>query len=335
MEKLQEVVQAARKTAAVADLTERGKFRVVGSERKSWFHGMTSNTVNDLEPGAGNYGTILTDRGKVVSDYRLIVRPGFLLFDVEPSLREKVFGHLNRFLISEDAELQDVTEQWGLLHLFGPAAGDLLRQVFGVTAPPIDPYSSIERGEWIISRINRFGEWGYDLWLPPAASASVLERLHNAGVPQAEEPALEVLRLESGIPRCTVDFDENIIPLEAQLHHAISYKKGCYVGQEIVARMHFRGHPNKLLVGLRLPVQEPPEPLTDLYADPKAERRSGWITSAAYSPTLGCVVGLGYVRVQLAEPGNQLLWRREGDAVPVEVVATPLLGENEMIPEPD
>lgn len=296
---------AARNGAALFDLSNRGKLKVVGRERAEWLHGMVSNDVVGLKPGQGNYGTVLTDRGKALGDYRLLVCADCLRFDTEPGVETALAERLNRFIISEDAEVVDETAEWQIWGVAGPRSKEVLEKAFGEEAPSVPLYGSFCVGGGFASRQNRTGEHGYDVWLPPSEAEAAVQRMEKAGAKRIGASALETLRIEAGVARYGVDFDENIIPLEAQLGHAIHWEKGCYVGQEIIARMHYRGHPNKLLVSLRFGKGPAPSAGIDLFREAGDSKRSGWITSAAYSPSLDAWIGLGYVRAKMAEIGTE------------------------------
>ncbi len=305
---------AARNEAALFDLSNRGKLKVVGRERAEWLHGMVSNDVVGLKPGQGNYGTVLTDRGKALGDYRLIVGADALRLDTEPGIEKALMERLNRFIISEDAEIVDETEDWRLWGIAGPRSKEIVEKAFGEEAPPVSLYGSFCVGDGFAARQNRTGEHGYDLWLRPSEAEAAVRRMEEAGAVKIGAEALETLRIEAGVARYGVDFDENIIPLEAQLGHAIHWEKGCYLGQEIIARMHYRGHPNKLLVSLRFGEGPAPSAGIDLFREADDKKRSGWITSAAYSPPLEAWIGLGYVRAKMSEIGTEYAIRlADGD----------------------
>ena len=317
-----DAVRAARTGAALFDLSDRGKLKIVGRDRAEWLHGMVSNDVSGLEPGEGNYGTILTDRGKVLSDYRLLVCGDGLRLDTEPGAQTALIDRLNRFIISEDAEIVDETAEKRIWGVAGPRSKAVLEEAFGSAVPEVPLYGSFCVGAGFAARQNRAGELGYDIWVPASEGGEAGRRLEEAGARRIDGAALETLRIEAGIARYGVDFDESVIPLEAQLGHAIHWEKGCYVGQEIVARMHYRGHPNKLLVGLRFGEGPAPAVGADLYREAGDAKRSGWVTSAAHSPTLGAWIGLGYVRAKMSDLGTEYALRLESGGVQEAVVSS-------------
>jgi len=328
-ERIAREVNAVRTSVGYADLSNRGKLRITGRERATWLHNIVSNMVEKLAVGDGNYGTFLTDRGKMVGDFRLLVRDDCLLLDTEPELADSLPAAMDRFLISEDAEIHRDHDRWTLLGLMGPQSAEWVSRALVIDVPGLALYGSIEAERdgtrVVVSRQNRAGETGYDLWLDPSLAAKVRDMLSTAGVTEIGSDALEVLRIEAGIARYGADTHDDIIPLEARLDHAIHYEKGCYIGQEIIARMHYRGHPNKLLICLRFDGGVVPEPLTDIYPEPGAEKRNGWVTSTTYSPTLDAVIGLGYVRAQQAITGARFVVKVGDDWVGVELSEKPFI----------
>lgn len=323
-----EQVAAVRQSVGVFDLSGRGKLRVTGSERATWLHGMVSNDVEGAPVGRGNYGTVLTDRGKMLADYNLAVRETDLLLDTEPEIGVALAERLDRFLISEDAEIRDESPVWSLFGVAGPDAASHLATALSVDVADLDEHASMviaaAFGEVTVVCRNRTGERGYDVWVGADAGPTVWAALTRDEVAVVGADALNVLRVEAGIARYGSDTDEDIIPLEAGLYHAIDWEKGCYIGQEIVARMHYRGHPNKLLVGLRFDGSPDVAARAGLSgaSDDADAKAKGFVTSVVHSPTLNATIGLGYARTELAEPGSRV---RAGDGVHAEVVAIPFV----------
>ncbi|MDA1192078.1 MAG: hypothetical protein O3A46_10390 [Candidatus Poribacteria bacterium] len=327
-------VAAVRRSVGVADLSGRGKIAVTGGERAQWLHNITSNHVDSLQVGRGNYGMVLTDRGKIVSDYRLIVREDALLLDVEASAVQPLLNHVWKFLIAEDAKATNVTGEWAMFGVFGKDAAGFLEARLGVENLPQQLYRSIQVDDTIIVRMNRVGEPGFDVLVPSDRKEDVWHRLSANDATVVGDDALETLRIEAGIPRFGADIHDDIIPLEARLFHGIDFYKGCYLGQEIVARMHYRGHPNKLMMNLRFDGEIVPAVGTDIFPDADAEKRIGWITSATHSPSLDAPVGLGYIRARDVKPDARFIARDERGNIGVEISAKPFVGENEFIDAP-
>lgn len=293
--------QAARTSAVLVDRSYRELLRVTGEDRVSFLHGMVTNDVQGLSAGQTTYAALLTAKGAMVADARLWRREEDVLLDVEPGHGAKVRDALDKYLISEDAELHDATGEFGLLSLFGPRAGEV---VSPVAVGRFEARELAGAQVWVTGSALT-GLPGVDVLVPVAQLGAVYEALLRAGdgvgLREAGFEALEILRVEAGVPRYAADMDDKTIPLEANLEHALHYKKGCYIGQEVIARATFRGHMNRKLMGLAL--QSPPSaPRAELRV---GDRRVGWITSVVQSPQRG-LIALGYVHRDFLSPGTQL-----------------------------
>jgi folate-binding protein YgfZ len=273
--------RAARQSVALFDASARDIVQVVGEDRLSFLHGMVTNDVKGLPENGTAYAAMLTPKGAMVADCRVLRRKDDVLLDTEPGMGARLREFLEKYLISEDAELRDANAEWAILSLVGPRAKDL--------AP-----------EGMPSLV--FGPGGVDLLVPRAQLQATFERLKGEGATPIGFRAWETLRIENGVPRFGQDMDESTIPLEANLERAIHYSKGCYIGQEVIARATFRGHMNRKLTRLLLGALQP-APRTELLRNGK---KVGWITSAVPSPTLGQVIALGYVHRDSLEPGTKL-----------------------------
>jgi folate-binding protein YgfZ len=222
------------------DLSHREILRVTGPDRRTWLQGVLSNEVEKLAAGAGDYQAVLTAKGRMVSDAWLLCRENELLLDVPRGRGAAVKEHLQRYLISEDAAVEDASAAWKHFALVGEV-GDAL----GIGVPAAEG-AFVDAGDLIAQR-----RWlGLHVFVAPQREADVRARL--AGVRALTLDDTEPLRIEAGIARWGMELDEDTIPLEAQLGAALSFLKGCYVGQEVVARGHFQGHMNRLLVRLRV-----------------------------------------------------------------------------------
>lgn len=303
--------RAAREAVALHDASYRETLRITGEDRASFLHGMVTQDVNGLPPGATAYTAMITPKGAMVADARLLKREAELLLDVEPGTGAKVKEFLEKHLISEDAELHEVTGEWGLLRLLGPRAGELLSAALGVPSfEPLAPNATraftLAGAQGVLVGYPGFEKHGVDLLVPRGSLEAVWKALVQAGGAHGLRPlgfqALELLRVEAGVPRYGQDMVDTTIPLEANLTHAISYNKGCYIGQEVIARATFRGHMNRKLAGLLLGDVEA-APGTELR---KGEKKVGWLTSVVRSPAQGQRVALGYVHRDHLEPGTEL-----------------------------
>lgn len=301
--------RAAREAVAVHDASYRECVRLTGEDRASFLHGMVTQDVKGLPAGASAYATMVTVKGAMVADARLVRREQDLLLDVEPGAGARVREFLDKYLISEDAELHDASAELALLRLLGPRTPELLGRLAGdAAAQPLAPGASRTAtlaGQPLLllapPAVGGFGVPGVDLLLPREGLQAVWSALTGAGAAPLGYEALELLRVEAGTPRFGQDLVETTIPLEANLAHAISYNKGCYIGQEVIARATFRGHMNRTLAGFLLGDAQAAAG-TDLMREGK---RVGWLTSVVKSPRLGQWVALGYVRREV-EPGTAL-----------------------------
>lgn len=303
---------AIQEGAGLLDLSYRGKFRLVGRDRCSWFQGMISQDVLNLPEGRGAYATVLNPQGHMLSDLRVFALPDSLLVDVPAGTAATFAPHLERYLIMERVEIQDMTEACAVLSLQGPHSAPALSTCLGAAVRDMALWE-IRQMEChgvslLCARVTHCGEDGYDLFLPAEQAPNFWAHLCVRRPEFAVEPvgweALNARRVEAGIPWWGHELDERIVPHEARLERtALSATKGCYVGQEIVARIEARGQVNNLLVGLRLEGDSLPQAETPVRSQGKTVGR---ITSAVWSPTLKQGIGLGYVRRQVSQPGTVL-----------------------------
>ena len=295
---------------ALVDRSESGKLALTGAEAKTFLNGQVSNEIEALEPGTGCYAALLTPKGKMLADLRVLdVGPPTheLLLLCERSALQALFDALRRFNIGFDAELHKRTLQLGLLSLIGPSAP------LGGLSPESREHDNVRSDLGLLVRTDV----GVDVICDSEDTERVKAALIEGGAVEIDEATAEVLRVEQGRPRYGVDLDDSVIPQEAGLNErAVSFTKGCYVGQETVARLHWRGKPNRHLRGLRL--REQVQPGTELRL---GEREVGRITSVAASPRFG-TVGLALVRRE-AQPGDVL----DAGGVSAEVVDLPFAQE--------
>ncbi|MCI0570343.1 MAG: aminomethyl transferase family protein [Myxococcaceae bacterium] len=322
---LEEGYQAARSGVVLHDASSRDVLRLTGPDRVTYLHGMVTNDINGLPVGAACDAALLTAKGAMVADARVLKREEDLLVDLEPGLGPKVLEFLQRFLISEDAELTDVSSEWGQLGVYGPGAFAALSAALGSPQEVLarNAVRSVDFGGATVLLVGNPvpAGAGVDVLVPRAA----LEPLYGALLEKGRArpigfDVLEVLRVEAGWPRYGQDMVDTTIPLEAHLERAISYNKGCYIGQEVIARATFRGHMNRKLAGLLLGEGEAPAPGAELRS---GEKKAGWLTSVVRSPTLGQNVALGYVHRDLLTPGTELTLA--GSGARATVAALPLV----------
>jgi len=297
--------KALTESCGVFPLQYRRFWRVSGEDRSAFLQGMLTNDVRQLEPGRGMAAAHLDRNGKIVADLRTYATKDEILLDVLAERAEPLRQALERFVVADDVEIEAAAEQ-PLVGLEGPAAAEVLARV-AETAAPAERFAHVvfERDGVPLRLIaaSELGRRGFVLAGPEAQRDAWLERLQQAGALLAGDQALEIVRIESGTPRYGVDMNEGHLVMEVGLPDAISFSKGCYLGQEVVERVAARGHVNRRLCGLLIDGDTVPAPGTALHA---AEREAGYVTSAARSFALDRIVALGYVQRAFWDPGSEL-----------------------------
>ncbi len=279
--------RALKQGAAWLDLTGRGILFASGSDSARLLHAMSTNHIQDLEPGAACYAFFLNAQGRIQADALILRLDDRFLLDTEPETRERLYRHLDKYIIADDVTLDDASDRLAVIAVEGPAAPSLALSGEGRIVVPA----------------SFTGAPALRIYLPVEQKSALLEQLAAAGVVPASAEDAEAVRLENGHPRYGQDIFDMTLPQETQQMHAVHFQKGCYLGQEIVERIRSRGHVNKLLVRLTLEGSQVPTPGTPLSAEGK---EAGEITSATCSPDLGKVVALGYVRAAHAAAGTPL-----------------------------
>ena len=287
---MQEGYAALRRGAAWLDLAARGRIVVRGRDRARLLHNVTTNEVGKMAPGDGCYAFLLSPQGRIQADLLLFCFEDRFMMDVEPELREKAVQHIRRYIIADQVELEDISPQTGEIGLEGPGAAAALAAL-GAPAPEAD-YSHLSWEDATIARASITGQPGFRIFCPAAAAGDFIRKLEAAGAKPATAEDARVVRVENGKPRFGEDIRDTTLPQETQQMHAVSFTKGCYLGQEIVERIRARGHVNRKLERIELEGDGPPPAGTVIeVAGKQAE-----ITSSAYSPDLGRVVALAYGR---------------------------------------
>lgn len=310
--------RAVRSAAGLFDCTHAGFVEVSGPHRVRFTNGQVTNDLRSLVDGQGVYAATLTPIGKMVADLHIYAIGETFLLVTPPGATRAVIDHLQHFRVADRVTFTDVSQRLGSLLVQGPASAAAVEAALGKPLPPPTPHANLSRhfappdgGEPVEVRLCRYsatGEEGFELLCPTERLAALYDRLLEAGRPHGLVPAghaaLDSLRIEAGIPWFGVDMDSSTNPLEARLEQAVSLHKGCYTGQEVIAKATHIGRVNRLLAGLEFPDGasdvEPGAPLRF------ADKEVGRITSLVFAPTLGRVVGLGIVRREAAEPGTRL-----------------------------
>jgi tRNA-modifying protein YgfZ len=306
------------------DRSDRTRIRFSGPKAAELLTGMVTNDVLALVAGEGQYAAALTPKGKIVADLRIFALEDEFLVDTSagaaPGWKDMVRKYINPRL----APYHDVTSELSDFGVFGRSARAIVARVFGIDdrdLAALPPYGSIARpfgdAKAIIARVPEMDIEGFEIFIPNEAAESLRAAIDSAGVAAGSSDTWEIARIESGRPQWGADMDDSTLPQEANLDElgAISYTKGCYIGQETVARVHFRGHVNRTIRRLRFVTR--PAPLKGAELVDETGKVIGDIRSVALSPRYGGVA-LGMVRREV-QPGTTLQARWSGGECSVQV----------------
>jgi folate-binding protein YgfZ len=319
--------EAVRSNAGALDLCYLGKLRVSGRDRARFLHNLLSNDIKNLKVGSGCYATLLTHQGRMESDLFVYAMENEFLLECSPAGRNRLYQSLNKYIVSDVVSVEDATKDFAVLSIQGTRSREVMERSLEITLEGLAlldhrtlPGGS---GPWTVIRRDRTGCGGYDLWLPVADASKVWRRwTERDGILPAGHLALDWLRTEAGIPWYGVDMDERNLPMEMGLTStAISLTKGCYRGQEIVARVVYRGHLDRQLGAVSVSHSEPPGRGAEICA---AGTKIGEVTSAIFSPRLRGPLALAVVKSDFLKAGTavEVVY---GDAVfPGSVVTVPL-----------
>jgi folate-binding protein YgfZ len=262
---------------AFFDLSARTKLRVTGSDRLRFLNGQVTNDVGKATPSSAIAACVLSAKGRMNAHVFVSAEPDGFLLDADPELRETLQPRLERYVIADDVQIEDLSDRLSIFHILGSTASGL---------PP---------GQRIVSA-NRFRKPGWDLWIESPQHDKMFEQL-SAAIPFCDDASADVFRIEQGIPRCGRELTEEIIPVEAGLEEScVDYEKGCYIGQEVISRMKMSGQRSKTLCGLVAINDSPLVPGMRLATMSEESKEVGWITSAARSERLENEIALGYVK---------------------------------------
>jgi folate-binding protein YgfZ len=323
-----EEVGAVRRTAGVFALRDRALLEVRGSDRLRFLQGQLTNDLAALDPAgphAGCHALALTREGRIVAELHVVVRPEAVWLETDGASRGALVARLERYVVADDVRITDRSDTCARFGVEGPAA----RAVLAAAVEAAVPLGAGEVATFdlagapvVVAAWGWSGEHACQLFGPAAAGPAVALALARAaaahGAIVADAEALEVLRIEAGVPRQGAELGEDTLPAEADLvARTVSFTKGCYTGQEVVARMESRGRVGHRLVGLRLGAPALPAPGAAIGA---GGARVGAVTSAALSPAAGAIA-LGFVRSGSEAPGTRV----EVDGQPARVVALPFV----------
>ena len=287
---MSEGYEALLRGAAVLNLSARGRILARGRDAARLLHSLTSNEVRKMAPGSGCYAFLLSPQGRIQADLLLFRLEDHFLLDTEPELRGKIPAYIRRYIVADQVELEDVSERTAAIGVEGPSAAAILARL---EAPlPEGDYAHVPWGDATVAAVTATGQPGFRIFCPVEAAADLIGRLEAAGAKAAGPEEARVVRIENGRPRYGEDITDASLPQETGQMHAVSFSKGCYLGQEIVERIRARGHVNRLLERIDLPGAGPVPPGSTVEIDGKPAA----ITSSVYSPRYGKAIALAFVR---------------------------------------
>lgn len=321
---------AVRKDVGIADLSHRGKLTVTGEDRVTWLQSIISNDILPLQSGDWLYSSFMTHKGKMLSYFRVYRLEDSLLVEDVGEAGAVTYETFRKFLLyGTKAKMKNCGDTWGIILVSGPKAFDLIRQAFGVDVHGLKPGNVLTHGPdgqtILIATTQETGERDVEILMPNEALGQTWSQLWETGqavgLRAFGTQARESLRIEAGIPKLGPDLNERIVPPEANLEgKAFSLSKGCYPGQEVVARMDTYGTVKRRLVGLVLDLNTVPPPDAKVFSD---DREVGWISSAIHSPTLNKTLAFAFPLRDFTAPGTALQVDANGQRHPCVVQALP------------
>lgn len=315
--------RAARHSVALFDTNWHAVIALTGRDRVRYLHAISSNQVSTLQEGRGTFALLLNPQGRILAELEVYAQSDKLLTLSHASARERTLATLKKYIIMDDVQLDDWTDQVGTVAIEGPRAAMIVHQACGIVLGDLPEMSirevHVEKIACQLLRRSHFGETGAEFlarreWLPSLWRKLLSSVRANGGEPIGML-ALNAARLEAGIPWFPADFNDGFIPHEAAVIDThVSFNKGCYTGQEIVERVRSRGHVNRKRVRLKFSFAAPPAPGALLSV---GGIEVGHVTSTAYSPEAGSAIGMGYVRRE-QHPAGSTVEVEGGTAVVVE-----------------
>jgi folate-binding protein YgfZ len=347
--------------AGLLDLSPRGRILVSGTEAVQFLNGLITNDMKTLAENTWMPAAFPNVQGRLIASVRVMRLPdekkgqttpaqpprrasqanasSVFLIDTEAATHERVLKTIERFTLAGDFRVSDLSQQTAMLSVQGRNAADIVRQVLGEAAAEIATNGAAEiawqRGAasdiasseitptLTVIRATHTGEDGFDLIVDADQAADLWSALHDAGARPVGYNALEILRIEAGLPRFGVDMDETNVVTEAALDDAVSYTKGCYVGQEIIARIKYRGHVAKKLSGVAF--ERAVTVAAGAVIKSADEKEVGRLTSVTYSPQLKRTIALAYLKYDYLAPGNVLKVMVDNEEIEAQVAELPFV----------
>lgn len=330
----EEEYRAVRSAVGLIDVSHRATFRVGGPERVDFLHRILSNDVKTLEVGRGCQAVLLTAKGKLIGAMTVLASSEAMWIETEPAARQSLFDKLEMYKLLQKVELEDVTQAVAKVLVQGPRSTEFLCATLGQSLALAEDLQhqehQVEGATVRVIRAHETGEVGYKLIAPASEASHLWELLSRSGADLGLKAvgfrAFNLLRVEAGIPWYGVDMDDTTFPQEVRMDHALDWDKGCYIGYEPVARIKFRGHVNKKLVGLKLSASQTTPPQSWLSPGSKileSDQPIGHITSWVYSPRLNASIALGRVRREFIEPGTEVRVETASGATAATVAELP------------
>jgi folate-binding protein YgfZ len=324
--------EALHTSACLADVSYRGRVIVTGDDRITWLQSIISQDILPLQPGQGRYSTFMDHKGKMLSYFRVFICPEQVVIEDVGEVGEQTYAALRKFLLyGTKAKIGKGIETQGLLLLSGPKAAGILKEALGVEVENLASLQSMsfsfEGAHGFIARTEETGMADFELFAPldalPSLWTHLLKTGEHVGLKPIGKATLETARIEAGLPRLGPDINERIVPPEANLEGiAFSLSKGCYPGQEVVARMDTYGSVKRRLVGLVIEGlgKDLPEAGAKLFS---GTREVGWVSSATFSPLLQKPIALGFSLRDFTPPATQLEVETQGQRLPTSVSTLP------------
>jgi folate-binding protein YgfZ len=324
--------QQVHEGAGLINVSQRGKIELTGPDASSFLHNLTTNDIRNLGAGAGCEIFLTNAKGKVVAfgwlyHLRAENQPPTFWLDVDPAATEAAVQHINKYLISEQVEIIDQTKnEVDQFYLIGPKAGEILGKASG---QKLTEWRELQCGfiQWPSSVLNqvhfhrRFGVDCFEIICFRVESTKICELLTRAGAGMVSPETLEMLRVEAGVPAYGIDMDENTLaPEVGRTGKAISYGKGCYLGQETIVRIRDLGHVNRTLKGLKIEGKSVMPHGSKIFRDGK---EVGEVTSSVISPLLDVAIAMAYLHRSCQKPGTRVEVVVGTGRVPAEVASLP------------
>lgn len=312
--------------AGLFDFPNRGLIEVSGGEAVQFLNGMLTNDIAKLSENSWMLAAFPNVQGRLLAFVRVLKIGDKFLFDTEAATREKVFNNLFRFTFAGDFKARDLSEELNLLSIQGKRAEEFAAKVFGSAPAAKSEVQHLKFQNEIVFtiRATHVAENSFDLFAPANLIQDLSKEFENAGAMKISDETREVLRVEAGIPLYGVDMDETTVVLETGLDDAVSFTKGCYIGQEVIIRIHHRGHVAKKLAGLIF--DEPADVAHGAELKSSEGKNAGRVTSVAFSPALNKQIALAYVRYDFLQPGTELSVNEKTRA---RVAQLPFVGNDE------